>query len=116
MSTIGTLFTSRTGDAILFGAMITFTVVSLEIYRVTRERHAPVARGWTAFLALAFVALVAGGAIAILAVHSVAFLSLSACLTGIAGAGILLDLVFNGSRDEERDEEREARRVAALDL
>jgi len=112
MSTVGTLIASRTGEAALFGAMITFTVVSLEIYRVTLERRATVARGWTVFLALAFLALSAGGAIAMLAAHSVAFLSLGAFLAGSAGAGILLDLVFNGARDEER----EARRVAALDL
>jgi hypothetical protein len=112
MSTIGALIASRTDEAALFGAMITFTVVSLEIYRVRLERRAPVARAWAIFLALAFLMLAGGGAATMLATHKVAFLSLGAFLTGTVGAGILLDLVFNGSRDEER----ETRRVAALDL
>ncbi|HUO94559.1 MAG TPA: hypothetical protein VMU22_16655 [Rhizomicrobium sp.] len=112
MSTVQTLFSSRAIDAVVFAALVVFTVMSLEMFGAWLERGADIARSRLVALALAlvFAAAVIGGLVDYAFVGAPNFLNLALFLTGAAGLGILPALVFR------RDRDKELRRIAALDL
>ena len=108
---IATLLSSRAGEAVLFAAIVVFTVVSLEMLRmwIARGAEAAQSRIVAALLALIFLGLAAGGIVDYAFVGKPNFINLAVFLTGAAGLGILPSLIF-------RDKDQEIRRMAAHDL
>jgi len=112
MSTLQSMLSPRTAEAIIFVVLVVFSVGSLERFGAWVARDASAARSRTvaALLGLVFVLMVAGGIVGYALVGHRNFLNLAFFLNGAAGLMILPATYFRRAKD------RELRRIAALDL
>jgi len=113
MSTFQSLSASRAVDAVIFTAVVVFTVVSLARFHSWLDRGADIAQARpVALLLLVAFYLMAAAGIADFAATAGRFsvLDLGLFLGGAAGLGILTALMLLNNRW------RELRRIAARDL
>ncbi|HUC60317.1 MAG TPA: hypothetical protein VMF53_00015 [Alphaproteobacteria bacterium] len=112
MTTLQTLLSSRAIDAVVFTALVVFTVTSLTALESRRERSTDFAqiRRVALVLAALFWLMMIGGIADFAIAGALNFLNLAFFLTGAAGLGILTGLMF------QRDADKELRRIAASDL